>query len=209
MVRWTATTLAALGVGAVVAFLIVGLVPMEMSHDPLTLFLSGMVAITAMILPGISGSFILLILGQYSFVIEAVKELNIIALLPLAAGCVVGIMGFSRILSWLLKHYGQITVAALVGFMVGSLRKIWPWKETVEWMRDRHNELVPKVQVNILPDVTSGEFWIAIGLAVVGFVLVCMIDHWQSQSNPILRLVGIGRPRAHQHDVAAADSPPG
>lgn len=194
-VRWSPVTGASLVGGTIVAYVIVGLVPLDMSHDPLTLFLSGMVAIMAMILPGISGSFILLILGQYAFVIEAVKELNLLALVPLGLGCIVGITGFARVLSWLLKRYEQATIAALVGFMIGSLRKIWPWKET--------NELVPKVQVNVLPDVTQSEFWIAVGLCVFGFILVSSIDQVQSQSNPLFRLAGRGDQR--KHDVAVVE----
>ena len=94
----------------------------------MVLFLSGMVAITAMILPGISGSFILLVLGQYAYAINAIKELEFFTLAMVAAGCLVGITGFSRILSWLLARHYQITVGLLVGFMIGSLRKIWPFK---------------------------------------------------------------------------------
>jgi putative membrane protein len=104
-VRWTAQTLVALAAGTVAALLIVGLVPLAMPNDPLTLFLSGMVAIMAMILPGISGSFILLILGQYAYVLNAVSDLNVTAVLPVALGAVVGLLGFVRVLSWLLAHH--------------------------------------------------------------------------------------------------------
>lgn len=170
--QWSATTLGGLVAGTLVAYWIVGLVPSNAPHSPLILFFSGMVAISAMILPGISGSFILLILGQYAYVIGAVKELDVITLLPFALGCGLGLMAFARILSWLFVHYEQLTMTLLVGFMLGSLRKIWPFKLTLETMIDRHGDEVPMVQQNVLPDFSSSEPWIALGLAVLGFVLI-------------------------------------
>jgi putative membrane protein len=164
-----------------------------MPHDPLTLFLSGMVAIVAMILPGISGSFILLILGQYDHILNAVKSLDIVTIFPVGVGAVVGLMGFSRILSWLLQKYEQATIATLVGFMIGSLWKIWPWKDVLQTHVDRHGEVVPLVERNILPNFASSEFLIAFVLCVAGFLLVCFIDHLQSHSNPVFRLFKPGR----------------
>ncbi len=190
--QWQPTTIGMLIVGTIVAYVIVGLVPLDMPHDPLTVFVSGMIAITAMILPGISGSFMLLILNQYDYVLNSVKSLDILGLLPLMVGMAVGITGFARVLSWLLNRYHQATVAVLVGFMIGSLRRIWPWKQVVETRIDRHGETVPLVQHNIMPDVLSGEFLFAFVLCVIGFFIICFLDHLQSQSNPVLRLVGIG-----------------
>lgn len=175
-VEWSAKTVASLVVGTAVAYWIVGLVPAEMPHDPLTIFLSGSVAISAMILPGISGSFILLILGQYEYVLGAVKELDVLVLVPLAAGCVVGLVVFSRILSWLFVRHRQLTVTLLVGFMLGSLRKIWPFKEVVETRIDRHGEVVPLVERNLLPDPSSARTWIALGLAIAGLVAILALD---------------------------------
>lgn len=202
VVQWSTRTLLALVAGTVVAYLIVGLVPMDMPHDPITLFLSGAVAIMAMILPGISGSFILLILGQYEFMIEAVKSFDILPILLLGSGCAVGIIGFSRVLSWLLRHYHQATVAALVGFMIGSLRKIWPWKEVLSTRIDRHGEIVPLIEHNILPNFASQEFMIALILCILGFVIVTVLDHLQSRSNPVFRVLRGNRSRV---DVAPAD----
>ena len=124
-------------IGSVFAWWLVGLPPSESSHTPVILFLSGMIAITAMILPGISGSFILLILGQYAYVIKAVKELEFFTIAMVAAGCLVGLTSFSRILSWLLDRHYQVTVGLLVGFMIGSLRKIWPFKNELSSMTKR------------------------------------------------------------------------
>ena len=174
-IRWSPTAYLFLILGTGIAYFVVGLVPLEMPHDMWALFLSGMAAITAMILPGISGSFILLILGQYEFVIDSMKEGAVLNLVPLALGCVVGILGFVRILSWLLKSHHRPTIALLVGFMVGSLRKIWPFKVTLEQIIGRHGEPVPIVQANVLPDLDA-TFGIAFGLCVLGFVLVYVLD---------------------------------
>lgn len=187
-VRWNAAAWIALVIGAVVAFIIVNLLPVDAPHDPLSLFLSGAVAICAMILPGISGSFILLILGQYDYILDAVSERNITPLIFVAAGCAVGILLFARVLSWMLKHYYTVTVAALIGFMVGSLWKIWPWKACTLTDLDRHGELRCLVEQNLAPDSIE-SLLLAVGLALVGFVLVSVIDHLQSRNNPIVRLL--------------------
>lgn len=188
VVRWSPTAIGMFIIGTALALVVVNLVPLDMPHDALTLFLSGMVAIVAMILPGISGSFILLILGQYDHILNAVKSYDVFTIAIVGVGAVVGIMGFSRVLSWLLKRYHQATIATLVGFMAGSLWKIWPWKVVVESRIDRHGEEIPLIERNILPVFTSGEFLLALGLCLVGFLLVCLIDHLQSRSNPVMRL---------------------
>ncbi len=186
-VRWKPSMVATLVLGTLGAYLIVGLVPVDMPNTPLVLFLSGAVAISAMILPGISGSFILLILGQYEFLLNSVRDLNILAIVPALAGMVVGIMLFARILSWLLKHYHQVTITLLIGFMLGSLRRIWPFKEVLTYRVDRHGEEVPMLMSNVLPQI-DGVFWLSLGLAVTGFILISVLDHQQSQSNPFISL---------------------
>lgn len=197
--RWTPLTIGGVIVGALAAYTIVGLVPVEMSHDPLMLFLSGMVAITAMILPGISGSSILLVLGQYHYVLNAVKNFDFVTLGSVAAGCVLGIGIFSRLLSWLLKRFEQPTIAVLIGFVIGSLRAVWPWQITETIVVAGYDEIV---RTNILPDFASSEFLIALVIALMGFLLVSFIDHLQSRSNPIMRLIWRPRP---QEQVAAGD----
>ena len=165
--RWSVTAGVCLLAGAGAGWWLVGLVPMAMPHDAVTLFLSGAAAITAMILPGISGSFVLLILGQYEHAIDAVRDREFLALLPLAAGAVFGILAFVRVLSWLLRRHRQITIALIIGFMAGSLRRIWPFKEVVPEQSE------PSVlrEVNVLPDL-DGAFWLALGLCVLGFLVV-------------------------------------
>lgn len=180
-VKWSISAIISLLIGTVGAYIIVGLIPLSMPHDPVTLFLSGAVAIMAMILPGISGSFILLILGQYDYVLNAVTEFNIFVLTPVALGIAVGIISFARILSWMLKKYHAVAVASLIGFMIGSLRKIWPWKETLETMIDGHGNVVPKVQANILPVFSSNEFIFASILALIGFALLIVVSTLQDR----------------------------
>ena len=114
--------------GAVVAYLLTGLTQVNAEISTLYLFLCAMIAICAMILPGISGSFILLLLGAYEFVITAIKDFNLSVIAVFGLGCVTGLMTFSHLLSWLLANFHRQTLAVLTGFMVGSLGKIWPWK---------------------------------------------------------------------------------
>lgn len=149
--KWQAAMVAALIAGTVIAYLITKFTPAETPEAWWFVFISGAIAICAMILPGISGSFILLILGKYSFVINAVNERNIPVILMFALGCVVGLLSFSRLLSWLLQKFHNLMVAFLSGFMIGSLNKIWPWKQTIETYVDRHGVVKPLVQENVLP----------------------------------------------------------
>ncbi|MFW5709033.1 MAG: DUF368 domain-containing protein [Chloroflexota bacterium] len=143
------------------------------ASSPLVLFVSGAIAICAMILPGISGSFILLILGQYTIVLGAVKALDIVSLGAVALGAAVGIMLFSRVISWLLRHYENVTVAALVGFMAGSLRLIWlEAQKGIE-------------VVNETGQLASNQWVTVVALIVFGFVLVSFLDHLQARTNPV------------------------
>lgn len=185
MQAWRPRHLLLLAAGAAGAFIIVGLVPTEQSHDPLTLFGSGFVAIMAMILPGISGSSILLILGQYEYIINSIRDFNLPPLIFLGLGCLLGIMLFARFLSWLLGRYPQPTIAVLIGFVIGSLRAVWPWQMESTVVIEGVAE---SVYSQVLPNVGAPEFWVAIALMVFGFLLVSLIDHLESRSNPFLRL---------------------
>lgn len=201
---WSVITGGALVGGAVAAGVIVNLVPAEASHDPLTLFFSGAIAIVAMILPGISGSFILLILGQYEYVLESVHELRIFDLMMVALGCGVGIIFFSRLLSYLLKKYREPVIATLVGFMIGSLLKIWPWKEILESKLIDGEEVTLREKI-IAPTGEVSEVLLAVGLMVLGFLIVSFIEHQQSKTNPVFvsiqRLLGISNPPAEIEPV--------
>lgn len=128
LASWKALQYAAMVVGAGVGFAVVNLVPVATPDHAAFLFLSGAIAICAMLLPGISGSFILLILGKYAYVLGAVGELNFGIIVPFALGCVVGILSFSRLLKWLLDRWHDTMLAGLIGLLVGSLWRIWPYQ---------------------------------------------------------------------------------
>lgn len=171
--QWNAKTVIAFAAGAVAAYAITITTPAETSNDLWFIFLCGAIAICAMILPGISGSFILVLLGKYFFIMDAVKSLRISILLVFAGGSVIGISLFSRALSYALHRFHDITIAILSGFMLGSLNKVWPWKETIETYIDRHGVAKPLIETNILPD---RQLWEAIGLAFAGFAIVYLLE---------------------------------
>jgi len=135
-----------------------------------------------MILPGISGSFILVLLGMYKFILEAVGNVEIAVIVTFLFGAAIGIIAFSNVLSWLLKKFHNLTIAVLAGFMVGSLNKVWPWKEVTETFIDRHGEIKTLAERNILPrsyeQITGNEALIigAILLALVGFALIFVVE---------------------------------
>ena len=187
-VRWTVASVLTFITGTAIAFVIVNVVPAEADHSAPALFVSGMIAITAMILPGISGSFMLLILGQYDYVLTAVSNRDLPPVIIVGLGAVVGIIAFSRVLSHLLSHYYNRTVSLLVGFMAGSLWKIYPWKRCVSSDLDRHHHERCLLEQNIAPDTGSETFAVALILLIVGFLLVNLLDHLQSRENPLFRL---------------------
>ncbi|HNS01033.1 MAG TPA: DUF368 domain-containing protein [Anaerolineae bacterium] len=174
--RWTPLAVGMVLLFAVVMFWLVGVTPYEMPHTPLFLFFSGALAICAMILPGISGAFILVLLGQYHTVLEAVVTRDWLTLAIVASGCALGLLLFARVLKWLFSHYHDLTVAALIGLMVGSLRKIWPWKLTLLSEVKPDGAIAPLVQQNILPAALTAEVLMVIGLALLGLLLVAGIE---------------------------------
>ncbi|MEH6566156.1 MAG: DUF368 domain-containing protein [Halopseudomonas sp.] len=184
IVRWNIWTVAALVAGGVFAYLITVASPLALNASPLALFFGGAIAICAMILPGISGSFILLLLGLYSGVLQAVRSFDAVLLGCFMLGCLVGILSFSRLLGWLLAHARNITLAFLTGLMIGSLNKVWPWKQTLTWRTDSHGEAVPLLQSNLLPaqyQSVMGEpsLWQAgLALMALAVVLVSLLDWW-------------------------------
>ncbi len=180
--KWKAGTIIAGIAGVVVAYFITAISPAEANITWFFIFISGSIAICAMILPGISGSFILVLLGMYEFILGAVSDLNIPVLLVFIAGALIGIIAFSNLLSWLIKNYHNLTIATLTGFMIGSLNKVWPWKEVTETFIDRHNVMRPLTERNILPatyeNLTGNQAWLAgaLLLAIVGFGLIFSIE---------------------------------
>ncbi|GAA0877475.1 DUF368 domain-containing protein [Algoriphagus jejuensis] len=180
--RWHLGVVLAVIVGAGIAWWVTNLPPTTTPNATWFTFLSGSIAICAMILPGISGSFILLILGQYEAILQAVKDRNIFKLAVFAAGCVVGILSFSRLVSWLLKKYHSATIGLLSGFMLGSVNELWPWKLVLSWRTSSSGEQKPFLDKNVLPgdylELVGHEPQItaAITAFVFGIVLVLLIE---------------------------------
>lgn len=153
--KWDIITVINLIVGSVLAYFITILTPASTPENMFFLFLSGMIAICAMVLPGISGSFLLLMLGKYEYVFNAIKEFKLGVLIPFALGCIVGILSFSRLISWFLKRFHDYAVALLAGIMLGALNKIWPWKQVLNYRLNSNNEQVPLLEENLMPAAYS------------------------------------------------------
>lgn len=159
------------------------LAPAQLPGHWWILFLGGFVAICAMILPGISGSFILLLAGLYPVFLNAIHSLDLIALASFGAGCLSGLLLFSRLVSWLLHHYHKLTLATLIGFLVGSLNVTWPWKQALITTVDSHGRTIVLQQSNLNPldytAVTGGEplILLAVLSAIAGALLV-LVTEW-------------------------------
>jgi len=175
--------------GGVFAYSITMLKPLQMDPSSFKVFIAGAIAICAMILPGISGSFILLILGMYTHVLGAVKGLQLDVMVLFASGCLVGLLSFSHVLSWLLKRYHDFTIMFLTGLMLGTLPKLWPWKETISWRTNSKGEQVPLIQENLSPfsfeSVTGhpAQLSIAIVLMLLAIALVLGLEKVAEQND--------------------------
>ena len=168
--EWNWKTVSGFLVGAVVAFYITVATPTETPTHLLFIFCCGVIAICAMILPGISGSFILVLLGKYFYIMEAVKTLDLVVLGVFAVGCFLGITSFSHVLSYALRRFRNVTLAVLSGFMLGSLNKVWPWKAQVKELVEGQTIVVEQ---NVLPGESLTE---GIVLMLVGFILVYVLE---------------------------------
>lgn len=171
--QWDWKTYLFFFIGTVAAYFITVATPAETPSNLFFIFLCGAIAICAMILPGISGSFILVLLGKYFYIMSAVKSLDIVVMLVFICGAFIGITSFSNVLSFLLRRFHNTTIATLAGFMLGSLNKVWPWKETIETYVDSHGHIKPLVEENILPNTL---LWEGIGLMLFGFILVYVLE---------------------------------
>ena len=175
--EWNYSRVVALVAGVAIAFYITSVTPAETTEATWFIVLAGVLASCAMILPGISGSFILLLLGKYTFALNAVNEVEVLSLLLLGVGAVIGLLSLSRLLSWLFRKYHDGTVAVLAGFMIGSLNKIWPWKKTVETIVVDGMEK-PLVQKNVLPALAdSGDRLLpALLMMLLGIGLILLFE---------------------------------
>ena len=180
--HWQWRNVCVLLLGAGIA-LLVALAPRSGFIDGnLGVFLAGFIAICAMILPGISGSFILVLLGMYASVLAAVESFDLLFLAIFAVGAGCGLLSFSRLLHWLLSRYQATAVALLTGFLFGSLTVVWPWKRVLDWVVGRHGELRPAQQWPVSPVeylARTGEdphLLLCVAVALLGFFGVWLID---------------------------------
>lgn len=171
--NWSIGTTLSLLISAIGAYVLVGLVPVNTPENLPFILLCGAIAICAMILPGISGSFILVLLGKYHFILNAVGRFDVIVLAVFTTGTITGILLFVRLLNWLLKNFYQVTMSALTGLMIGSLRKIWPWKTPIETGGGLTDS---PVLANVFPSQLSSELFLAFGLAIFGALLVIILQ---------------------------------
>lgn len=190
--KWKTATILALVFGTLVSYGITLVEPMGQSQSYVFLFIAGFLAIIAMILPGVSGAFILVLLGAYEGVLSTVNNLRLAVfngqgelfwqslskILIMVAGAIVGLKVFSGLLNWMFKHHKNITLALLTGFMVGSLNKIWPWKKVLTWHENSQNQKIPLLEQSISPMAYQGDsqlLW-ALLLAVSGFLLILFLE---------------------------------
>ncbi|MBA4746400.1 MAG: DUF368 domain-containing protein [Muricauda sp.] len=175
--RWNLGKVIVLILGAALAFFITELPASDNSGSLPYLFLSGALAICAMILPGISGAFILVLLGSYKTILDAVHERDIKIILTVGVGAIFGLLSFARLLKWMFNHYKNITLALLTGFILGSLNKIWPWKKVLETKTFGEKTIVVD-DMNVLPGAFEGDskLILAIVLAILGFSLIFILE---------------------------------
>ena len=177
----------AITIGGSIAYFITILNPIESSDSNLFLFFAGALAICAMILPGISGAFILVIIGAYGPVLEAISNRDIKTILIIGTGAIVGLLSFSKLLRWLFKSYNQLTLAVLTGFMIGSLNKIWPWKVALTYRINSKGIEVPLKEESISPFnyVGDAQFLQAIGLMLLGFFIILFLEKIGNKTNTV------------------------
>ena len=187
--KWKALNIISIIIGIVVAYAVTELTPTSTPNGYLFIYLAGAIAICAMILPGISGAFILLILGKYVFITGALKDFDLAVIAVFALGCLTGLLTFARAVSWLLKKYHDVAIAVLSGFMIGSLNKVWPWKIITAFRLNSEGEQVPTLTENVLPgeylrqlgenpQVFQAVLFMALGIFIV--VLIEKIAHYKA-----------------------------
>lgn len=180
--RWNVATVVSFIVGIAIAYLITVLSPTQSPEGLWFVYISGALAICAMILPGISGAFILLLIGKYEFIMQALLAANVPVIVTFAVGCLTGIIAFSWVLTWILDHYHDLTIALLAGFMLGSLNKVWPWKQCLDYRLSSDGEQACAFDRSILP----GEYmsntgsdpmvFQAILFGAIGVIIVLLIE---------------------------------
>jgi len=172
---WDFITVCSALMGFLIAFKVVGLTPAELPNSWPFLMFSGALALATMIIPGISGSFVLVLLGNYQYVLNMVNERNLPAIAVFAFGGIIGLVSLAQLLSWLFKTYRNVTLAVLAGFMLGSLRKIWPFKAAGFEDTEVPVNIWPSFMIN---DSLNMQLLFSIGLMVFGIALVLLLDRF-------------------------------
>lgn len=184
---WSIVTIGLLVFGAIFAYWLTTINPMAGSDSPVLVFLAGAIAISALILPGISGSFILLLLGMYTVIFTAVREMAsgdtaaLVTVAVFALGCLVGLAVFSRVITFTFKTFPNQTMGLLTGFMLGSLRTLWPWQNALSFRTNSAGEQVPLLQTPVLPATYAGgdTFLVAVIIAfLLGLAVVFLMDRF-------------------------------
>lgn len=175
--KWNLASVLALVFGAVVAYYITTLPPNENIDSLPFLFLSGALAVCAMILPGISGAFILVLLGSYKTILEAVHERDLKIVITVGLGAIFGLLSFAKLLKWMFSNFKNVTLALLTGFIIGSLNKIWPWKSILE-TKVFGDKIIPIKEESISPLNFDGDpqIMFAVLLAILGFSLIFIME---------------------------------
>lgn len=188
--RWRFSVVVFLILGTIIAVLVTLIRPATQNAHYGYLFISGIIAICSMVLPGLSGSFVLILLGDYKLVaIHAINTLDFAVLIPFALGAIVGLVAFSHLLSWVLKHYRDQTLAMLTGFILGSMNVLWPWK-TAEYLKKGSGELILKHghkvvthYASTLPSHLGAEFWWAVIIMVIGILSLTIVELLASKNH--------------------------
>jgi len=192
--EWSVFSIALLVFGTASAYFLTTINPMSGSTSLIFVFLAGMIAISALILPGISGSFILLLLGMYTVVLDSARELAsfdsgaVLILATFSFGCLIGLAVFSRVLSYTFKTFPNQTLALLTGFMLGSLNKLWPWRNALTTRTNSSGEEVPMLEQAVLPADYSGDnaFLTAVIIAfLAGLAIVFVLDRFAPKKDEI------------------------
>ena len=193
--QWNKMVILSLILGSIIAYYLTIISPSETPESWWFIFISGMIAICAMILPGVSGSFLLLMIGKYSFIlgtisnlVNSIKEVDIngilengLPILIFILGCIIGLLSFSHFISWVLKRYWNVSIALLAGFMTGSLNKIWPWKEVIETYTNRRGEIKPLIEKSVLPHIYESslelnpQIFYCLSFMLLGFFIVLIL----------------------------------
>jgi putative membrane protein len=180
--KWNFSSIISFILGLIIALAVTILHPAGENDNPLYLFFNGIIAIISMILPGLSGSFVLILLGNYQLIaIDAINQLNFRILLPFLVGAVIGLIAFSYILSWLFKRYKNQTIALMTGFIVGSLNILWPWKKPVYLIKEgefvtKHGKKLIAYYEQVLPSAINKEFFVAVIFMLLGVWLIYFME---------------------------------